>query len=86
MTQTTQTAQGSIWAHFDYDRMAEESRRERDALREIRKRRLAEGPGSPDQAMLWDQENRRFYEMYLDQRKNVMEFERRARKRRAYGA
>lgn len=86
MTQTAQTAQGTIWAHFDYDRMAEEARRERDKLLAIRKRRLAEGPGSPDQAMLWDQENRRFYEMYLDQRKNVMEFERRARKRRAYGA
>lgn len=86
MTQTSQTVQGSIWAHFDYDRMAEEARHERDTLLAIRKRRLAEGPGSPDQAMLWDQENRRYYDMYLDQRRNAMEFERRAKKRRAYGA
>lgn len=76
----------SCWAHFDYEQMAGEARRERDSLHRIVQARKEQGPGSPDRAMRWEQENRRFYDMYLEQRKNAMEFERRAEKRRAYGA
>lgn len=80
------TEGGSCWAHFDYEKMAREARQERDNLQRIMRSRKEQGPGSLDRAMVWDQENRRYYDMYLEQRKNVMEFERRAEKRRAYGA
>lgn len=76
----------SIWEAFDYGRMAEDARAERDKLQSIIKRRRAEGPKGTQSPMEWDQGNRRYYGMYLEQRRNVMEFERRAREREAYGA
>lgn len=36
--------------------------------------------------MAWEQENRRLYDMYLEQRKNAKEFARRAAKRAALAA
>lgn len=78
--------QRNIWERFDYERMAGEARNERDKLWAILKRRMAEGPREPEGRMEWDQKNRRYYGMYLEQRKNTKEFERRAQERRSYAA
>lgn len=76
----------SVWAPFDYWRMAEDARAERDRLQSIIKRRKAAGPGETESFMEWDQGNRRYYGMYLEQRRNAKDFEQRAREREAYGA
>ena len=73
MTQT------GIWERFDFGRMAEDAGRERDRLMGIIRR-------GRESFMDWDQGNRRYYAMYLEQRRNAMEFQRRARERGAYGA
>ena len=82
----TPTDNRTCRAHFDYEQMAEEARRERDSLSSIVKARRRQRPKNPDKAMLWEQQSKRYYEMYLEQRKNAIEFEHRARKRRAYGS
>lgn len=76
----------SIWAHFDYAEMAGEARREQDRLMAVLRKRRARGPEGPERAMAWEQENRRLYDMYLEQRKNAREFARRAAKRAAPAA
>ena len=52
----------------------------------IIRRRRDQGPRGRESFMDWDQGNRRYYAMYLEQRRNAMEFQRRARERGAYGA
>lgn len=76
----------SIWAPFDYALMASEARQEQDRLMSVLRKRRARGPESPERAMAWEQENRRLYDMYLEQRKNAKEFARRAAKRAALAA
>ena len=80
MTQT------GIWERFDFGRMAEDAGRERDRLMGIIRRRRDQGPRGRESFMDGDQGNRRYYAMYLEQRRNAMEFQRRARERGAYGA
>ncbi len=82
----TRTNTLSCWAHFDYERMAAEARRERDSLNSIVRARRRQRPKNPDKAMAFEQQSKRYYEMYLEQRKNAIEFERRARKRGEYGS
>lgn len=77
--------QTGIRERFDYGRMAREAESERDRLRAIIKRRRDRGPADRESPLEWDQGNRRFYTMYLEQRRNAMEFQRRARERGANG-
>lgn len=80
----------NIWEPFDYARMATEAEGEKDRIMTVLRERRARGPEDPDQTMTWDQENRRLYDMYLEQRKNAKDFSRRAAlraaQRLAYGA
>lgn len=75
-------AQPGIWAHFDYEKMAEDVRRERDMLWAIYKRRKALGPQNGESLAEWEYGNRRYYDQYLEQRAKTKELERRAAKRR----
>ncbi len=67
---------------FDYEKMAREAARERDALHAVLERRKAHPPMAGDQELVWRRENSMLYTMYLEQRSNARELERRARERR----
>lgn len=64
---------------FDYGKMAREAARERDALHNLLERRKAHPPLAGDQELVWRRENSMLYTMYLEQRCNARELERRAR-------
>ncbi len=67
---------------FDYEKMAQEAERERDALHEVLERRKAHPPMGGDQELVWRRENGVLYNMYLEQRCNARELRLRAQNRR----
>lgn len=66
------------WAAFDYGKMARDAARERDRLQERLRLRRETGPASPEDDMVWRQENSMLYTMYLEQRCNYQTFAQRA--------
>ncbi len=74
------------WAAFDYERMAEEAARERDALHALLERRKENPPEKPEQELIWQRENGLLYAMYLEQRCSAETLSRRARERAGKGA
>ncbi len=78
------------WAAFDYERMAREAAKERDALHALLERRKKNPPERADQELVWQRENSLLYTMYLEQRCSAEALSRRARMRArqeaAYGA
>ena len=66
------------WATFDYGKMARDSAKERDRIQEMLRLRRETGPASPEDDMVWRQENSMLYTMYLEQRCNYQTFARRA--------
>ena len=45
------------WAAFDYERMAREAAKERDALHALLERRKKNPPERADQELVWQREN-----------------------------
>lgn len=76
------SVQREYWEAFDYERMAQESAREQEVLRQILKKRREAGPPAPDKELTWKRENSMLYSMYLEQRANAISFSRRAERRR----
>lgn len=67
---------------FDYEKMAQDAARERDALHALLEKRRQEIPIGTDQELTWRRENGTLYAMYLEQRCMALELTRRAQKRR----
>lgn len=63
---------------FDFWKMAEAARRERDALQRRLKERKAAGPESPERQLIWERENSMLYNMYLEQKAQATAFQKRA--------
>ena len=66
---------------FDYEKMAREAQRERDALQAVLERRKAAPPPRGDGERLWERENNVLYTMDLEQRSRARELSWRARAR-----
>ena len=67
---------------FDYAKMAQDSQREQEKLRQILKARREAGPPALDKELTWKRENSILYSMYLEQRANAIAFFKRAERRR----
>lgn len=66
---------------FDYEKMAREAARERDAIKTRLDIRRRNRPGSHEAELIWKRENSILYTMYLEQRSNERKFSQRAKER-----
>lgn len=66
---------------FDYEKMALEAARERDAIKARLDMRKKNRPLSHERELIWKRENSILYTMYLEQRSNERKFSQRARER-----
>lgn len=67
---------------FNYEEMAENAGRERDAIKALLEKRKKNPPERADQEIIWRRENGILYTMYLEQRYNAQMLARRAAQRK----